>query len=418
MIYADINAKFSMAVSRVVVVEDDEVVREFVARCLGARGFSVSTAASGEEGLARIHEAPTAVVVTDIRMPGLDGFGLANALRRDAGLMQPDIIFMSSSEEKDLYRRALQLGGCDFLTKPFTSTEISEAVSARLASRAAQRVPEAAPAAGGAHAALPKVDGYRIIQRLGEGNASQVYLAAPVNSDTQVALKLLKLPSDLSFQRELIVRFHAEFAMLSKLAHPNVARVYEQGVSGDSFFLAMEYVPGGDLRLDIQAGMKPSAVRLRGAEIAAALTAIHAAGIVHRDLKPANVLMRMTGEAVLADFGIAKQISSGLSLTQADMTIGTPYYMSPEQATGGAIDPRSDQYGLGIVIYEMLTGQPPFVGSSGPEVLAQHLSAPVPRLPGHLAGFQSVIDQLLAKKPSERFIDAVQARFAILRVKV
>ena len=247
-------------------------------------------------------------------------------------------------------------------------------------------------------------------------------LASPrneLNHNELHALKLLKLPREIAGQREAINRFLGEYAMLAGLTHPNVARVYAHGISGDYLYLDMEYLPGADLRLDIQAGMSPKIAQRRAAEMAAALAAIHEAGIVHRDLKPANVLMRMTGEAVLTDFGIAKNLASQLKLTEQNMAVGTPYYMSPEQATAGIVDARSDLYGLGIVLFEMLTGFPPYrdnSGNSGLEVLAQHLHAPVPTLPDEFGIFQAVISKLLAKKACDRYANANEARQAILQV--
>lgn len=416
--------------TRIVVVEDDAVVRAQVVRCLAARGHLVVTAENSEDGLVRVYESQTAILVTDIYLPGLDGFALAESIRRDPSVYQPDIIFMSIGEERELYRRAMQLGGCDFLNKPFTCKEIGDAVATRLANRLLLGAPTASIrtssqstiTASAVSSALPEIEGYRIIRRLGEGHTSQVLLASPHNELNQHelhALKLLKLPREIAGQREAINRFLGEYAMLAGLKHPNVARVYAHGISGDYLYLDMEYLPGADLRLDIQAGMSPKIAQRRAAEMAAALGAIHEAGIVHRDLKPANVLMRMTGEAVLTDFGIAKNLASQLKLTEQNMAVGTPYYMSPEQATAGDVDARSDLYGLGIVLFEMLTGLPPYrdnSGNSGLEVFAQHLHAPVPTLPDAFGVFQPVISKLLAKKAQDRYADANEARQAILKV--
>lgn len=432
--------------NRIVVVEDDDVIREQITRCLTARGYAVAAACDGEEGLVSVYEAPTAVVITDIHMPGLDGFALADALRRDQTLNQPDIIFISSNDEGERFSRALKLGECDFLAKPFTCTRIAGKVEERMARRAANPSMVANRASMEAIAKLPQIAGYRIIRRLGEGAYSQVLLVAPTDAsrlDELHALKLLKLPHDADVAEpatseaikntenaeNTAERFLDEYAMLASVNHPNVARVYAHGVSrnesGNFLYLDMQYLPGADLRLDIQLGMSPKIVQRRAAELAAALGAIHAAGILHRDLKPANVLMKMTGEAVLADFGVAKKIGAGFEAANAsekNMAVGTPYYMSPEQATASEIDARSDLYSLGIVLFEMLTGLPPFgvakgdAGISSRDVMQQHLHAPVPKLPTALAAFQTVLDKLLAKKAKDRYADANEARLAILQV--
>ena len=403
--------------SQILVVEDDPVVASLISRSLAAQKHEVRTAADGKEALDMLRVQPAAIVITDIRMPDIDGFEFVRALRRDPAIGgRPDIIFMSSHEDRATFRRAMQLGGCDFLVKPFKSGDLAEAINTCIESRATRM------AAGSAadliqsaqQGTLPEVAGYQIIRKLGEGADSEVFLADHLATKEHHALKLVKLAGTGVPTTETVNRFLAEYNMLSRISHRNVARVYEHGLSGRFLYIGMEYLAGGDMRLDIAAGMTELQAQQRAAEIAAALSAIHAAGIVHRDLKPANILMRMTGEAVLADFGIAKQLHSHLHLTQKDIAIGTPYYMSPEQATATAVDARSDLYGLGCLFFEMLTGKPPFLAPTGAEVLTQHLKAPIPRLPGHLSGRQRIIDRLLAKNPDDRYPNAEEARKAIL----
>jgi eukaryotic-like serine/threonine-protein kinase len=346
----------------------------------------------------------------------MDGFSFVRSVRATPTLGQPEIIFMSSTDDRALFKRAMNVGACDFLVKPFTATELAEAVTSRIADRsnrtgALMSVARATTLAN-ANAVLA-VPGYDTIRVLGEGASSKVLLATHKHSAQQHAIKLLKLPEQLSLQREAINRFLPEYAMLVKLKHPNVARVYEHGLVENYLFIGMEYLPGGDLRLDIEAGMNPKRAQTYAMQIAGALSAIHSAGIVHRDLKPANILMRATGEAVLADFGIAKQIGSGMALTQENIALGTPYYMSPEQATASAIDHRSDLYTLGVLLFEMLTGRPPYMAPNSVEVMAMHVNAPVPVLPSKHAAFQPVSEKLLAKNPAQRFASALDAQKAI-----
>jgi serine/threonine protein kinase len=403
--------------SQILVVEDDPVVAAFITRCLAVQQHDVVTAAGGNEALEMLRQKPFAIVLTDIRMPGIDGFEFVRVMRRDPGISaRPDIIFMSSHEDRAHYRHAMQLGGCDFLVKPFKNAELAEAIDTCLETRAIRMAgaPFTDLLQSSAIDEMPQIAGYSIVRKLGEGAASQVFLADHIKTREHHALKLLKFAGTGIPPQEVVNRFLAEYNMLARISHRNVARVYEHGCSDRYLYIGLEYLPGGDLRLDIAAGMTPAQAQKRAAEVAAALSAIHAAGIVHRDLKPANILMRMTGEAVLADFGIAKQLSSRMDLTQKDVAIGTPYYMSPEQATAEKVDGRSDLYGLGVLYFEMLTGHPPYLGHSGQEVLAQHLNAPIPRLPAHLAGRQRIIDRLLAKNPNDRYTDADAARQAIL----
>lgn len=397
--------------TQILVVEDDAVMREFIARSLAARGHETSMARSGADALQQMRAKPTAIVITDIRMPGMDGFSFARALRRESAIGQPDIIFVSSLDERENYRRAMHVGAADFLVKPFKSQDIADAVARCVDARAARKTDLPG---NQALEQLPRIQGYEIVQKLGEGAASLVFLATHLASREQHALKILKLEGLDTSTQEAINRFMAEYDMLSQLSHPHVARVYEHGIGDRCLFIGMEHLPGGDLRLDIEAGMTPEQAQKRAAEIASALAAIHAAGIIHRDLKPANILMRMTGEAVIADFGIAKQLGSALSLTRHDMAVGTPYYMSPEQARGSNVGPHSDIYALGVLYFEMLTGKRPYEANTPNELMGKHLHAPIPLLPTRVAMFQPVIDKLMAKNVADRFANADAAREAIL----
>lgn len=404
----------------ILVVEDDEIVREVVSRTLRARQFKVTTAASGEEALDLIRAQYFDLILTDVNMPGMDGFSFIRSVRMTPTLGQPEVIFISSSDDRALFKRAMNVGACDFLVKPFTAAELGEAVTTRLSDKINRTGAYVGVGRGStkAPAAQIAVPGYETIRALGEGATSKVLLATHVHSGQQHALKLLKLPEQLSLQREVINRFLSEYSMLVRLSHPNVARVYEHGLVEDYLYIGMEYLQGGDLRLDIEAGMAPKRAQKYAGQIAAALSAIHEAGIVHRDLKPANILMRMTGEAVLADFGIAKQVGSGLALTQENIALGTPYYMSPEQATASPLDARSDLYSLGVLLFEMLTGRPPYLAATSVEIMAMHVNARVPLLPAKFLAFQNIINRLLAKNPNERYQTAAATREAILAAPI
>ena len=401
----------------ILVVEDDIVMREFISVSLVAKGYLAATASGGEDALRQLRSTPVDLVITDIRMPGMDGFSFARALRREPTLGEPDIIFVSSLDERDYYRRAMHVGAADFLTKPFKPQDIADAVERCLAARKEKQTQSkfvVDPVTDG----VPRIPGYEIIQKLGEGAASVVFLAKHIASREPHALKILKLELLNSTTQEAINRFMAEYAMLSKLSHPNVATVYAHGVGERCLYIGMEHLPGGDLRLDIEAGMSPRQAQTRAAEIASALAAIHAAGFVHRDLKPANILMRMTGEAVIADFGIAKKLGSAMSLTRHGMAVGTPYYMSPEQARGSNVGPHSDIYALGVLFFEMLTGHRPYEANAPNELMGKHMHAPIPLLPTRLGKFQPLIDKLMAKSISDRYPNAEAAREAILAESV
>jgi serine/threonine protein kinase/ActR/RegA family two-component response regulator len=407
-------------VNSVLVVEDDEIVREVIARTLRARHFEVTEAPSGEDALALIRSRMFDMILTDINMPGMDGFSFIRSMRMTPTLGQPEVIFISSADDRALFKRAMNVGACDFLIKPFTGAELGEAVTSRLADRGNRMGMHTAVGRGvkGASGSALVVPGYETVRTLGEGASSKVLLAKHLHTGEQHALKLVRLPDQSGEQREVINRFLTEYSMLVRISHRNVALVFEHGLVENYLYIGMEYLPGGDLRLDIEAGMAPQRAQKYAGQIAAALSAIHGAGIIHRDLKPANILMRMTGEAVLADFGIAKQIGSGLALTQNNIALGTPYYMSPEQATASPLDARSDLYALGVLLFEMLTGRPPYQAPTSVEIMAMHVNAAVPTLPEKFSAFQPVLRRLLAKEPGDRYTSAEAAQKAIAAVQV
>ncbi|MEZ4599564.1 MAG: SUMF1/EgtB/PvdO family nonheme iron enzyme [Syntrophotaleaceae bacterium] len=249
------------------------------------------------------------------------------------------------------------------------------------------------------------IPGYTIERELGHGGMSTVYLAEQQSLHRKVALKVMApaLAADRSFGE----RFLREARTVAQLTHPNILAVYDIGSTGHSYYLAMEYVPCGDLKQVIRRGaLVPEKALAILKQIASALGYAHRKGFVHRDVKPENILFREDGTAVLSDFGIAKAVGSGSKMTGTGMTIGTAHYMSPEQAGGTSVDGRADLYSLGVVLYEMLVGQVPFDGDNTVNIALQHLQSPLPQLPAHLAGYQPLLDMLMAKRPDQRFADA------------
>jgi serine/threonine protein kinase len=189
-----------------------------------------------------------------------------------------------------------------------------------------------------------------------------------------------------------------------------VIRIYDQGFTDDHAYIAMEYFERGDLRAEIEAGMSQERVLEIVRQVAWALDAVHSRGIIHGDLKPENIMRRPDGSIALADFGIARSIMQHenmvLTQTRHGDVVGTPYYLSPEQASGEVITTLSDMYSLGVMMFEMLTGERPFRAESLDVLLARHLSAPTPGLPPEHAALQRVVDRLTAKKPEARYSDA------------
>lgn len=246
--------------------------------------------------------------------------------------------------------------------------------------------------------------GYTVLHLVGQGGQAQVYLAERDHDGLRVALKVLDrtLRQDATF----LERFVREYKLVASLEIEHVARIYDQGFAGDYPYIAMEFLPSGTLAARIREGLTSiNALRI-ASRIARALDVIHGHGIVHRDLKPANILFRPDGRPVIVDFGLAKDLGMHSTLTVQGQFVATPRYMSPEQCLGRPVDARSDLYSLGVVFYEMLTGQKLFGPESPANLVAAHLHAPVPRLPARLGGYQFILDRLLAKDPADRFQSA------------
>ena len=266
------------------------------------------------------------------------------------------------------------------------------------------RSPSARPPAGDGTVAI---DGYKILRKLGEGGMSTVFLAEELETQAQHVLKLLPIAADDDEDgAEMMQRFIQEFALVSQIDHPNVARIHHQGFTDSYAYIAMEYFPGGDLRELIARRLSPQVAVAILLQVAGALTAVHAQGIVHRDMKPDNVMIRADGSLALADFGIAKNTNSDIQRTKHGEVFGTPYYLAPEQALGMPVDQRTDIYSLGVVFFEMLTGRRPFQADNAQALMYQHVNAPIPRLVAELGVYQAVIDRMMAKKPADRFESA------------
>lgn len=248
------------------------------------------------------------------------------------------------------------------------------------------------------------IPGYDIGGEIGKGAMASVYLATQRSLERKVALKIMAaaLAADPSFCE----RFLREGKTLARLSHPHTVTIHDIGNVGELYYMAMEYLPNGTLKERIAAGLTPEQGLIYIRQIASALGYAHGLGLVHRDVKPANILFRADGTAVLSDFGIAKSLDDRTQFTQAGFAVGTPSYMSPEQARGQDIDGRADLYALGVVLYEILVGKLPYTGNDALSTALAHLTEPLPELPVHHGRYQDVLRKLLAKDPAERFPDA------------
>ena len=255
------------------------------------------------------------------------------------------------------------------------------------------------------------IPGYDIEGEIGEGAMASVYLATQRSLERKVALKVMA--AALAADPHFCERFLREGKTLARLSHPHTVTIHDIGNVGELYYMAMEYLPNGTLKERIAAGMTPEQGVTLIRQIASALGYAHAQGLVHRDVKPANILFRADGTAVLSDFGIAKSLDDRTQFTQAGFAVGTPSYMSPEQARGQEIDGRADLYALGVVLYEILVGKLPYSGTDALSTALAHLTEPLPELPVHHGRYQSVLRKLLAKDPAERFPDAAALLLAL-----
>lgn len=254
---------------------------------------------------------------------------------------------------------------------------------------------------------------YRILEPLGQGGMAQVYRAYHASLDRYVAIKILR--SDLVDDAEFLARFTREARSVAALRHPNIVRVHDFDVQEGQYYMVMELLEGDSLKAYLNR-YRARGERIPAGEIARILTDVlkglahaHNEGIIHRDIKPANILLTRKGEAVITDFGIA-QIVGGTKYTVAGALMGTLHYMAPEQGIGKNIDARSDIYSLGVVLYEMLIGHPPFDADTPLAILMKHLNdpLPLPSEPGQAIPepFERVVLKALAKQPDDRYQSA------------
>ncbi len=246
-----------------------------------------------------------------------------------------------------------------------------------------------------------ELPGYQVARKIGEGGMAQVYLATQLSFKRPVAIKVLA-PAYAS-DPEFAQRFLREAETVASLSHPNIIPVYDFGQRDGTFYMVMEYLPGGNLAQWIPRGLEEQEILQITSDMASALHLAHEKGFVHRDVKPENIMFRENNSAVLTDFGIARQKNANNQMTVAGAVMGTPKYMSPEQLQGHEIDGRSDIYALGIMLYEMFTGKPPYEDPEFMALAMKHLKAPIPKLPAASSRYQNLFEKMVAKQPEKRF---------------
>ena len=313
----------------------------------------------------------------------------------------PPVIVLGGGNVRDIVA-AIKFGAADYIIRDqITHKILIDIVAATLATDS--HVANATKSASEAEFELPGFKDYRMQRRISGGDIASVYLTEEIATGRSVILKVLQQVPDSGDGNIAFDRFLQEFDLIGSIDHPNVVKIFDLGVADDQAFIAMEYCSRGSLKRRIQKGLSSDQAIEYMLQVAGALGAIHDVGIAHRDLKPTNVMFREDNSLALIDFGLAKDAHLEAEITGSGEIFGTPYYMSPEQGHGKPADRRADIYSLGIIFYEMLTGEKPFVGDSAMAVIMKHKRDPIPTLPHVVERFQPLINRMLAKSPEERY---------------
>ncbi len=415
---------------RFLIVDDSSTFRSALAGMLRARWPAAETEEWDPRQRGRPREvlAPGrySAVILDSNPAGEDGFAWIEEIRGRPDA--PPVVLITDEGGEYLAVKAMRAGAADFLRKgALTPERLARSVEDALREQTTRRLE-----ASGTDPALARtvpidvhrigtpvrddaiqVNGYRTLRMIGRGGMAQVYLAERGRDGMQLVLKVLDpgLKRDSTF----LQRFVREYRLIAGIENEHVARVFDQGFAGDRPYIAMEYLSGGTLAVRMHEGLTSLAALRVTSQIAKALDAVHAHGIVHRDLKPQNIMFRDSGRPAIVDFGLARSLTVDSTLTRAGEVMATPRYMSPEQCMGQQADHRSDLYSLGVIFYEMLTGRKLFESEGTAGLVYMHVHGDVPRLPPRLAGYQPILDRLLAKQPADRF-ESARELFATIAI--
>ena len=399
---------FTDTAPRILILEPDNKVRSTLLRYAvkGWQGAAVQstsgTLADALSDLARLKTFDVLIVGCDFSKDGTVENPTLQALRAVAAdPSNPAVVLVTSKGSEYTAVQAVKSGAFDYVPKSLLGREqILSAVQRAMLHRSGLLGNRSGTVTG-----VVRLFGYDMRRCLATRDSVSVHVAFSAERGKEVVLKVLHrgrgaLSRDANFEQLV-----GEFKLLYDIDDRAVADIYDFRVTSQYCYIAMEYFPLGHLGTQLDSRLPPAEALHYGREIAHALSIIHTAGVIHRDLKPGNIMLREDDSVALIDFGISQALSAAKAETEhvGREIAGTPYYISPEQAAGAAADERADLYSLGVILYQMLTGEKPYVGATTDEILERHRKAAVPTLPAELAAYQPLTNKLLAKDPSQRF---------------
>lgn len=394
---------------KVLVVDDEPHVRTTICEVLLDEKYLVTEAGTANDAMCLLSQQQFDVVLMDMKMPGLNGMDALKKIRERC----PDtgIIMISGHGSIDSAVESIKLGAHDFLQKPFSMQRLRDAVR-NLAYRPSQADPEQAPGLGGRFGA------YELRREIAAGATAGVYEAVQTSLNRKVALKIMH--KHLAGDQTFLARFEQEAKIAAALSHPNIVSVYEYGTVHERHYIAMEYVDGFSLEHMVtkRKTVPSGAAAAVAAKVCDALEYAHRNNVLHRDVKPGNILVSGAGEVKVTDFGFSRLLDGASTrLTLHNRVVGTPLYMSPEQIEGGDVSYSTDVFSLGIVLYFLVTGVPPFHGDSAVGVMKKILECDYPRprkinrkVPRKLEG---IIVKCLQRDRSARYGSMVGLREAL-----
>jgi serine/threonine protein kinase len=392
----------------ILVVDDDDGVRRFLAKALLKLGYEVETASDGELAIHQLKRRSYDLVITDLKMPDLDGRDLLATIQESG--VDTDVLMMSGAGTIPEAVEAMRMGAKNFLEKPIDLADLKREVRAIFKSRTEGRTLSPAPKPTHPSSSENHIGRYELKRQIGAGGMGEVFEGFDPVLKRPVAIKTMLPVADARRRGELLERFQREGWVTGSLHHPNIVSTYDLGEDTyrKCLYLVMELVEGPSLRKLLTEDEIDLARSIGiASQVADALAYAHRRDIIHRDVKPENVLVAPGGVAKLVDFGIAKVPIS--DLTGEGRWLGSPNYFSPEMVRGTALDYRADQFSLGTMIIEMVCGARIFDDEDPYRIGRNIVDRPTPPLrrlcPECPEALEQIVFRLHRKDPSERFID-------------